>query len=240
MWATEVEGHLRETERVALDRASFAKIFVRCWDDRSQRTELIVRAFRYCGLYPCSNPTTAADFAKTKAFSALLVSSSSSSSSDEEDNPSSSTPSAEPMTALRTILPSPLKDTNPCHTRPHTSWITSPEFMEVKSARRRLNDGPSTSSSLAPSAKPASVPAAAKASSLPRKSGKQPVVTKSPILARPRSTKTDSEEESCSVCLTRWSDFVAENPKEEWLVCPKCSKWACEECFGSRYCFNCE
>jgi hypothetical protein len=39
----------------------------------------------------------------------------------------------------------------------------------------------------------------------------------------------------CSVCGTLWFES-----KEEWLQCTSCSQWACESCFLSNTCANCE
>ena len=55
---------------------------------------------------------------------------------------------------------------------------------------------------------------------------------------RAKRSKTEDRKEGntkCVVCLQVYNESI-----EEWLRCVACMKWACETCFGSNHCANCE
>jgi hypothetical protein len=117
IWAEELGKFLANNHKVTLTRYEFGQVFSSIWTTMAAKETLIRRSFAYCGLYPPRNPTTANDFVFASTY--------------EEHRPAEQF-----VSAIRHVIPSPHKDSNPAHKRPHTAHITSPEHYEIKRQRK--------------------------------------------------------------------------------------------------------
>lgn len=141
LWAIAVSEHLRNHEKVTLTKWDFGSCFEKVWGSMLLNRGLMVNAFQHCGLFPVRNTVEKAEFLLAESFK---ESTSESRVVDAND------------CLLKTLMPSPKKNANENHTKPHVAHVTSPQFIEQKVNRKKLrirllNVGKSDSSNCKPS-----------------------------------------------------------------------------------------
>jgi hypothetical protein len=239
LWSKEVSAYLAKNELTILTKYNFSEVFNNVWPSMSSRRGLLVDAFAYCGLYPMKNPIKEKDFVKTYNF----VKSSNTLSSPEHAHVEETTTneSSHFQTALRYIMPSPKKRTNPRHTRPHVALVTSPEYVTMKNTAHNNKSRKQVKS----------YETLGEGQSGMRVSGEQTVgitvrtgkkktssTITTPSLNPPPQKKTKVTKAAanhfCCVCgVEDVNSFL------EWFDCHKCRQWACENCFSTSTCANC-
>jgi hypothetical protein len=233
-WAQAVHEFLDQSSQVSLTKFTFGQVFTPTWISMTENRGLLVNGFSHCGLYPLRNPTTVNDFNLSKTFA------------DVNQEFSFCNPS-EKGSVLKIVIPSPQKNPNPCHKRPHVAHISSSDYPIKKKAMTqtaalqpiaRGNQEPFLRSPKIKSAgsekqktpldnrdkrkkKPMTAQAARK-SSKPR----------DPHQAGPSRAHYDND--ICCVCGCDYGSSLV-----DWYECVTCQRWCCEDCFASTTCKNC-
>jgi hypothetical protein len=237
-WKKCVQNFLRESDRSSISKAEFATLFQEVWNAVKNRRGLIVDSFAHCGLYPLVNNVKDEEFAVSEVFKTdetldVVEGNGLVQEHIQQDQPQASTSVVSPGTpSCRYVFKTPEKRMSLVHTKKH-----------VVSLKVRLWQNQNRVSSKFPR-NPEAHRTPETAHNAKQRNGKAPATAQ--IKKRVRRTRIgssssdDEEDDKCCVCGTTWERFLECNPGEEWLRCPKCSNWTCEQCFGSAACSNCE
>lgn len=221
LWSKEVSKYLKTSDQVVLRKFDFYKMFNPVWTQMSVRRSLFVEGFGHCGLYPCRNPTTSADFLVNLSFCP------SGDTTADQQTPTMS------MRLLRNLAPSPQKECDPVHLKPHTAVITSSASVVALKERKRNHRPPIPSNNPCHSTLKKLTRIEIDYSVVPCCSSS---ITNPPSNVSTSHPKSKKSNNKCCVCFIPWSSAM----REDWLKCTSCGLWACETCFLTITCVNCE
>lgn len=141
-WRTNLDSFLKSHERMILNKENFLHVLRDTLQSMKNNSDLIVKGFRYCGLFPLSNVVADEEFVKSSIYSENV--------SEKED-----TPKTEESVVLRVVANSPKKKSNAYHSKPHTARLSMKEnpsdFKDStskaigKRVKRKSEDTPSSS-----------------------------------------------------------------------------------------------
>lgn len=143
-WSEVLSKYLKQSDKVFLNKTVFVEVFSEVWNYMTSRPDLLINGFTHCGLFPLKNPTTSADFEKSKSFisseaspredtTPLDVPCSSGTATVSSDHNSSSS-------AIRSVLSSPRKHSNPNHRKEHVAYVSSPTVLGQKMILKRKKE----------------------------------------------------------------------------------------------------